>query len=362
MKELFIGNEYSGYKVFIDDYYDKVGLMLLQLKIKKNSDIFIVTDDNVYNSHGSFINKLSENYKVHKFIMKPGEKSKNLDTVQNIYNFLMLNGCRRDGLLIAFGGGVITDITGFCAATYMRGIRYINVPTTIISETDSAIGGKVGYNYNGVKNIIGNFYNPACVFICTNFIKTLSEEEYKNGLCEVIKCAVISKDNLLKYIENNIKFILERENDKVFYLIKECLKLKAFYIERDFTDTGERHILNFGHTIGHAIEAQSLYNIKHGYAVALGILCAIKISEIKYNLDSSFYKRIEALFIKAGIPVKVSSLNINKVMENLSHDKKNLNNEIKFVLINKEGSLVYNISVTKEEIIKSLRFIEEDVK
>ena len=257
--------------------------------------------------------------------------------------------------MIAFGGGIVGDIVGFAAATFMRGIRYINVPTTLISQVDSAIGGKVAYNINGIKNVIGCFYDPIFVFISVNFLKTLNKMQFISGLGEVIKYGLIKSPELLKYLKENIKAVMELENDKLMYIVKECLKIKASVVEEDYKDLGYRNILNFGHTIGHAIETDSSYLIPHGIAVALGSLVSIKLSEMKLNLNPNIYIEIEDIYKKITIETFYKVDNLNSFLYSIKHDKKMENNNIKFTLLENVGACKIKVDVSEEEIIKALK-------
>lgn len=348
---------HNGYKIYIDTNLDKLYKALEDHKIKSNSEMFLITDDKVYSIYKDKIEMLKNIYNIKEFYFKNGEKNKTFETLQQIYSFLLKNDAKRNSIIISLGGGVVGDLVGFVAATYMRGVRYINIPTTLLSQIDSCVGGKVGYNYNGIKNLIGSFYNPEFVFIGTNFLKTLEPEQFKDGLGEVIKYGLILNGEIINFMEENYKGILEKESDKLLYISRTCLKLKKQVIESDYKDLGFRNVLNFGHTIGHAIEMTSKNKITHGEAVALGILVALKLSEYNYNLDKSLYYRIEKLYNKLGLPTKYKVDNYNLFMYAINHDKKNKKN-IRFVLLKDLEKPEVKIEVNKETILKA---IEESI-
>jgi 3-dehydroquinate synthase len=354
MKEMIVQNEEKNYRVYIDSNMDKFHALLEENKIKINDKVFLVTDDIVYNLYEDVINAIRTQTKCAVYYFIHGEVNKNINTIQSIYNFLLENGANRNSTLIAIGGGVVGDLVGFVASTYMRGIKFINVPTTLLAQVDSCVGGKVGYNYNGIKNVIGNFYNPIFVYASTRFLKTLKNQQFRDGLGEVVKYGVIKDKTLLQYVNDNHKYILERENDKLFYIVKECLRIKAEVIEEDFKDTEFRNILNFGHTIGHGIEVASEFKISHGEAVGLGVLVAIKLSEIKLLLSKDIYKTVENLLSKLELPVKYKVDNYSSFMYAINHDKKN-NDKIRFVLLEEIQKCKIKVEITEEEIFTALK-------
>ena len=352
MKEIKIeGN--NGYKVYIDANLDKFSKALEDYKIKANSEMFLITDDRVYSIYKDKIEKLKGIYNIKELYFKNGEENKNFETIKEIYSFLVENNAKRNSIIIALGGGVVGDLVGFVASTYMRGVRYINIPTTLLSQIDSCVGGKVGYNYNGIKNIIGSFYNPEFVFIATNFLKTLDSERFRDGLGEVVKYGLILDEEIINFMEENYKGILEKESDKLLYISRNCLKLKKQIIKLDYKDLGLRNILNFGHTIGHAVEMTSKNKITHGEAVALGMLVEIKLSEYIYGLDKGLYSRVEKLYKKLGLPTKYKVDNYNLFMYAINHDKKNKNN-IRFVLLKNVEKPEVKIEVNEKHILKAI--------
>lgn len=354
MKEISVNSNNKVYKVYMDNDINKIFLAFEENKVRKNGKIFIITDDNVYSIYEEKIKKLVKNLNYNIFIMQHGEENKSYNTISKIYEFLLQNECDRKDLLVAFGGGIVGDITGYVAATYMRGLKYVSVPTTLISQVDSSVGGKVAYNFNNVKNLIGTFYDPSFVFISVSFLKTLSKREFINGMGEVMKYCIIKDANLFKYIKTNMKAILELENDKLIYIVKECIKIKADVVERDYNDLGYRNILNFGHTIGHAIEIDSNYEVSHGEAVSLGTLAAIKLSEMKFFIDSNIYKEIKKMYSKLGMKINYDIVDKDKFLKTIKHDKKIENNKIKFTLLEDIENCQTKVDITEDEIEKAI--------
>ena len=353
MKEITISNEKNNYKVFIDDTMDKIDLALREHEIKTEDRLFLITDNKIRNIYKLEIKNLISKYNCIVYEIPEGEENKNYNTVECIYKFLLENHARRESVLIAFGGGVVGDLTGFVASTFMRGIRFINIPTTLVSQVDSCIGGKVGYNFNSVKNIIGGFYNPTFVFVAVNFLKTLDEKQYVDGLGEVIKYGLIQKNTLFNFITENYKDISEMDNEKLTYIVKECLLIKSNIIEKDFEDRDYRNTLNFGHSIGHAIEAVSEYKVGHGASVALGMLVAIKLSIKLFKLNSELYDEMEDLFFKIGLPTRYKVDNYDLFLYSISHDKKNSDNMINMVLLQELGICKTKVQVTIDDILEA---------
>lgn len=353
MKEISV-NCPKNYLVYIDSTIDKLTYILHEHKIKKEDGLFLITDSNVYNLHKESILYFERTLGCKTYYFEAGEKSKNIITIQHIYDFLLDSNCNRKSTIIALGGGVVGDLAGFAASTFMRGIKYINIPTTLLSQCDSCIGGKVGYNYHDVKNSIGSFYNPEFVFVASVFLKSLNDDDYLSGLGEVIKYGVIKDSFILSYIEQNCKQIKERENDRLQHIIRECLKIKAEIVAEDFRDVEIRNILNFGHTVGHGLEVISNYNLHHGKAVALGMLTAIKLSYSIFNYKDDTFDRLLKIYSRLGLSINYKVNDYEKFFQTIIHDKKNLNG-LSFVLIDHTGQCKTHIPVKKEDVLKALK-------
>lgn len=355
MKELIVNTDISSYKVYLDHNIESLEIALDEHKITTSHKIFVVTDDIVYGAYKETLEAILKKYNYKTFVMKHGEDYKSYETVKDIYEFLLKNNGDRNSIIISVGGGIVGDISGYVAATYMRGIRYINIPTTLMSMVDSSIGGKVAYNFNGIKNFIGTFYSPIFIFIGVDFLKTLPRNEIINGFSEVIKHGLIRDKKLLSYCIENLSEIIAIKGDKLLYIIQRCIDIKNEIVKRDYNDNDFRNILNFGHTIGHAIEVISNHQISHGYAVALGILVELKISEYMLDLNEEVYNEIESLFQTIGFPTKYKVDNINMFMYAINHDKKNTNNNINFSLLEDVEKPITKVIVSDKVIRQSIR-------
>jgi len=287
-------------------------------------------------------------------IIQSGEKEKNIKTCIKVWNSLTELKFDRKSLLINLGGGVISDLGGFIAATYIRGIDFINIPTTLLSQVDASIGGKLGIDFNNLKNHVGLFLNPKKVFIDTNLLKSLPTREIKSGFAEVIKhCLIKDKTEFYKLLNTNWKNY--NWND----IIKHSIKIKSSIVRKDPLENGIRKILNFGHTIGHGIE--SIYMSKnnyllHGEAIAIGIICESYISYTSNTLQKNELDLITKFIIKTYKPNIINKNKIEPILKAIIHDKKNINNKIKMSLLEKIGKCGYNYNVNKLVINESIDY------
>jgi len=317
------------------------------------SKIGILVDNNS-NKHCFPI--IKKNLKVPYSIIKikSGEKEKNIKTCIKVWNSLTELKFDRKSLLINLGGGVISDLGGFIAATYIRGIDFINIPTTLLSQVDASIGGKLGIDFNNLKNHVGLFLNPKKVFIDTNLLKSLPTREIKSGFAEVIKhCLIKDKTEFYKLLNTNWKNY--NWND----IIKHSIKIKSSIVRKDPLENGIRKILNFGHTIGHGIE--SIYMSKnnyllHGEAIAIGIICESYISYTSNTLQKNELDLITKFIIKTYKPNIINKNKIEPILKAIIHDKKNINNKIKMSLLEKIGKCGYNYNVNKLVINESIDY------
>jgi 3-dehydroquinate synthase len=286
-----------------------------------------------------------------------GETAKSLRTVQNCYNHLAAQRLERKSFIVALGGGVVGDLAGFVAATYLRGIPFVQMPTTLLAQVDSSVGGKTGVNLRAGKNLVGAFYQPRLVLCDLDTLKTLPEREFRAGLAEVIKYGVIYDATLFARLERDLSKILKRNEKILAPIIARCCEIKAEVVSQDETENGLRAILNFGHTIGHAIENSSGYGkFLHGEAIAIGQVAAAKLSLKILGLPKRDIERIENLFQRASLPTQIQ-LNSNqrqKLFAAMCLDKKVSAGEIKFVLAKKIGSVIWGQKVSTaliEEIL-----------
>ncbi len=295
--------------------------------------------------------------KEEKFILKDGEKQKNFKNYEKILNLALKMQLTRKDAIIAIGGGVVGDLAGFTASTYMRGIDFIQVPTTLLACVDSSVGGKTGIDTKFGKNLVGVFYQPKVVFINTNFLKTLDERQLKTGLGEVVKYAFIEKScmnneefNLTNFISENCEKILNKDNLTLSSLIQMCIKLKISVVEKDEKENGLRRILNFGHTYGHAIEQITGYKkFTHGEAVVEGIHFAFNLAVKKNLIDKNYKYFADDVMKKFNFRV-IPQFPLNKIIELMKMDKKATSDKIVFILPT-DYSIVKAFAISEEELI-----------
>lgn len=271
---------------------------------------------------------------IESLVLPDGEQHKTLATAGSVLDRLVEGRANRDTTVVALGGGVVGDIAGFAAACYMRGVRFVQVPTTLLAQVDSSVGGKTGVNHPGGKNLIGAFHQPAIVLVDTDTLATLPDRELRGGLAEVIKYGAIADADFFAWLENNIDALLQKDTDALAHAIQRSCELKAEVVAEDEREAGRRAILNFGHTFGHAIEhCQGYGEWLHGEAVAAGMVMAAMLSDI----DESDVARIVDLVRRAGLPIKPPSIGRAAMMEAMGMDKKVAGKSLRFVLLRRLG-------------------------
>ena len=331
----------------INSYEILVGSGLLaqagqQLKEIMSADkLVIITDPTVRSHYGRAIEQslAGSGFKATVLAVPEGEEQKSLETAGGLYHELSRVHAERSTPILALGGGVIGDLAGFVAATYMRGVPFIQVPTTLLAQVDSSIGGKVAVNHGQLKNAIGAFYQPRLVISDIATLRTLPRTEISDGLAEIIKYAVIRDRELFAYLEENLDQIIALDERALEEIVFRSAGIKAEVVEKDERDLGLRNILNYGHTIGHAIETASDFEIEHGGAVALGMLAAGRISSKLGMLDKNELNRLKDVVQRAGLPIKIPGLKIEKIIQAMKHDKKILKGKIRFVLAKSIGDV-----------------------
>ena len=302
--------------------------------------------------------EITSDNSIHEIFIDDGENIKSFDTVSNIYTEMQNINANRESVIIGFGGGVVGDISGFIAATFMRGIELINIPTTLLSMVDSSIGGKNGINSVYGKNVIGTFYQPSFIFIDQRFIKSIPNRQIISAIGEVIKYGITLDKNLFSIIEKNIERIIDLSDLKTIdQMIKICIGLKVNIIKNDFHDLGDRRILNFGHTVGHALESYFNYEyLLHGEAVLYGIIVESTISYSEGFLSKTDYDKITNLIKKIELPL-LSKLKLDKIISNIYKDKKVMDDKVHFILINSIGSSRINNNINKKSIESALALL-----
>lgn len=292
---------------------------------------------------------------ITEYVFEAGEKNKNLNIVKSLYEFLILNKFERRDILVALGGGVVGDLTGFTAATYLRGIDFIQVPTTLLAQVDSSIGGKTGVDFDSYKNMVGAFYMPRLVYINISTLNTLDERIFNSGFGEIIKHAYIKDSEYLDYIKNNTVNIMSRQPGCLEEIIYKSCVIKGNVVEKDPTEKGDRMLLNFGHTLGHAIEKLSGFALYHGECVVLGMICALYISKKRGSITDAEYESAIRLFKDFNYPMTVSGIKVNEVVDVSKNDKKMSAGKIRFVLLNAVGDAYIDYDVSEGEMLESLQ-------
>lgn len=355
MKIINIKSNTFTYPVFIGSRILQSLPDLLE-KHKLNKNVFIVIDENVEKIYGKKINRLVNKWAKRraKFILKATEHSKSLTTLKKIYTALADDKFGRDTLLLSVGGGLTGDVAGYCAATYMRGVQLVHVPTTLLASVDSSIGGKTGINLYNRKNLVGSFYQPQFVIIDTNFLQTLPTVELKSGAGEIIKYAFLSNKDFYNYLLQNFSKLLLLNSKVLSKVISESVLIKAGVVSQDEKETGLRKILNFGHTFAHAFESHSRYKIKHGEAVVGGIIAALFLShKLKFFSDEKLKSYLKFLSVYK-LPSAIKEGNNKIILEIMHLDKKKRGDRIKFVLLKDIGNLVIDVEIEKKEIFYAL--------
>jgi len=330
-------NTDKSYKIFIQKgLTNEIPKKLASLKL--GNKYAIITDSKVKKLYAdAFCRYLKKNnIEAEVFSFPFGERSKNLNTIEQLTEKMLNKNFTRKDAIIALGGGVTGDIAGFLASIYMRGIPYIQIPSTLLAMVDSSVGGKTGVNLKSGKNLIGTFNQPAAVFIDISYLKTLAEKQIKNGLAEIIKYGVIKDKKLFNFIEQNLEKIIRLEETAIRKVIKRSIEIKAKIVEEDEKEKGKRMILNYGHTYGHAIEKSSNYKLLHGFAISIGMVIANKIAIEKVGLKKEEAERIKNLIKKAGLPIVTIQKPSKK---DILNDKKNFGNYINLILPTKIGEV-----------------------
>lgn len=308
-------------------------------KVLPSNKIVILTNKRIAHLYKRPVqNILRKKFNIHWIELPEGERTKNIKTIEKIIHQMIKFGADRKTGLLAFGGGVIGDIGGFAAATYMRGIPYVQIPTTLLSQVDSSVGGKTGVDLSEGKNLVGAFYQPKWVIIDTEFLFTLPKREFRCGMSEVVKYGLLWDSKFFRYIEKNVGKIQSLHHNTLEFLIKRSCQIKALIVSRDEREKGLRSLLNLGHTLGHAIETIKRYRgIKHGEAVSCGMVYAAHLSNKKGLLSQRELRRISELLKTLGLPVRWPRHSKKAYQRAIAADKKMTGNKIKFVCLKKIG-------------------------
>ncbi len=323
----------------------------------ENRRIAIIADSNTAKIYGSEVQACLQpcckDVLLHTF--PAGEENKTLATVQEIYRSLIEAHFDRKDLILALGGGVVGDVAGYAAATYLRGIDFVQVPTTLIAQSDSSIGGKTGVDFDGYKNMVGAFHMPKLVYMNIRTLETLDDRQFYAGFAEVMKHGLIKDADFYMWLIHHMYEIQDRDTDVLQeMLIQSCL-IKKHVVEKDPTEKGERALLNFGHTIGHAIEKASGFSLLHGECVALGAVAAAYISWQHELLSKEEYYEIRDMFVPFRLPISITDVDPAEILALTKSDKKMAAGQIRFVLLKKVGRAVIDTTVTDEDIINGVQ-------
>ncbi len=326
--------------------------------------VCIVTDSNVGPLYAQEVQKtLAPVFSACEIYEIPaGEENKTLDQVRGIYAFLIEHRFDRQDLLAALGGGVVGDMTGFAAATYLRGVDFIQIPTTLLSQVDSSIGGKTGVDFDSYKNMVGAFHMPRLVYMNLDTLQTLDARQYFSGFAEVMKQGLIRDSRFYQWLLANLYEICDRDPETLLSMVAKSCEIKRGIVERDPKEQGERALLNFGHTIGHAIEKASGFSLLHGECVALGCVAAAFLSYKRGRIPMEEYYEIRDMFVPFHLPISADNLDAEQILALTKSDKKMRAGQIRFVLLDKVGKAVLEDTVSDEEIlaaIEELNFKDE---
>lgn len=294
----------------------------------------MVTHPLVQRLHGETLTRGLGRCRAETILVPAGERQKSLHRAAALWDQLLAKGADRSSVMVAFGGGVIGDLAGFVAATYMRGVPYVQLPTTLLAQVDSSVGGKVAINHPRAKNLIGAFYQPRLVIADVAVLSTLRPRDYREGLAEVVKTAAIADARLFEWLEQNRAAVLAREAEALTFVVRRCCEIKAGVVEADERESGPRAVLNFGHTVAHAIESLMGYGaLRHGEAVAIGMAAAARISRLLDLLPGDDEGRLIGLLAAFGLPTRLPDIPVAGILDAVRADKKAVGGVPRFVLL-----------------------------
>lgn len=316
----------------------------------------IVTDSRVAPLYLKAVKEALETVcsQVTEFVFPAGEASKNLDTVQDLYQALIEQGLDRKSLLAALGGGVVGDLTGFGAATFLRGIDFIQIPTTLLAQVDSSVGGKTGVDFRQYKNMVGAFHQPRLVYMNMTALKTLPRQEFVCGMGEILKTGLLGDGDFFRLVCREEERIQSLDPEMLSLMVRRCCAIKAGVVERDPKEEGERALLNLGHTVGHAVEKLKNFQLLHGQCVGLGLLSAASISRSRGLLTDEEFGEIKKACKTFGLPDKVEGLTAQEILAATRRDKKMENGRVKFVLMDGIGHGIIDPTVTDQELLAGI--------
>lgn len=349
-------NQKPCYNIVIENDFSKLGENVTKLEMSGRK-LAVITDSNVgplyADKVAQCLKETGNNIFVYTF--EAGEKNKNLNTVQDVYEFLIKNKFDRKDMLVALGGGVVGDLTGFAAATYLRGIDFIQVPTSLLAQVDSSIGGKTGVDFRAYKNMVGAFHQPRLVYMNTSTLSSLNTRLFNSGFGEILKHGLIKDASYFQWLKDNIEKIATLDSGYLEEMIYRSCEIKRKVVENDPTEKGERAQLNFGHTLGHAIEKQMNFELYHGECVVLGMIAALNICVERGTITKEEYDDIYNTFKAYNFPMTVDKTTIDEVIAASKNDKKMDGNKVKFILLKKVGKAYIDMTVDDNTMRRSLK-------
>ncbi len=353
------GNE--PYDIVLRESFDELPAYLRGIGCEGRR-VCIVTDSNVAPLYLDEVRELAAGCcaQADTYVLEAGEEHKTLDAIRGIYVKLIESGFDRKDFLIALGGGVIGDMTGFAAATFLRGIRFIQVPTTLLAQIDSSIGGKTGVDFDQYKNMVGAFHQPCLVYSNVSALKTLPEEQFASGMGESLKHGLILDAGFYEWQIEHMEEIGERDAATLLELVNRNCQIKRYIVEKDPKEKGDRALLNFGHTLGHALEKCKEFRMLHGECVAIGFVAAAYISWQRGLIDEDEFYEIRDMNVGFGLPISFDGVASQTVVDAVKKDKKMDAGTIRFVLLKKLGHACIDASVTEKEMLEALRLLNAD--
>lgn len=346
------------YHIYLEPDFAKLPEAVEPLNIKERK-LCIVADSTTAELYGAELKEILKETctYVSMFVFPAGEVNKTLNTVRDLYEHLILEKFDRKDMLVALGGGVVGDLTGFAAATYLRGIGFIQIPTTLLSQVDSSIGGKTGVDFDAYKNMVGAFHMPRLVYMNLNVLKTLPDRQFACGMGEIIKHGLIQDSDYLEKLSKYQREIREKNYAALLWMVAGSCKVKRHVVEEDPTEQGIRAWLNFGHTIGHSVEKLKDFTLCHGECVAIGCAAATWMSWKRGLISEKEKEAAEQLLLDYQLPVRVKGLKPEDIVKTTKLDKKMDAGKVKFVLLKKIGEAFVTRDVEDEELLRASRYV-----
>ena len=359
MDKLFVDLGENSYNILFSDSFSGLSEALTEINAPKK--LLIVTDSNVNELYADEVNNIlhKKGYDSAVYAFNAGEENKKMDTILGICEACIKYGLDRKSMIIALGGGVVGDMAGFAAAIFMRGIDFVQIPTTLLSQSDSSVGGKTGIDFFESKNILGAFHQPKLVYINVGTLKTLPQEQFVSGMGEVIKHGIICDREFFDYLEENHSEIKSLDSRNLIKMDKVNCLIKAKVVEQDEKENGLRAVLNFGHTIGHAVESAYDFKMTHGECVGIGMIAASYIAYKRDMIGLNDLERIESILKLYGFRTRVKLPKEEKILEFMHKDKKKISGKLKFVLPTAIGTVMQTTDVEPSEISGALKYISE---